>query len=160
MRGLGMWGVEAWVLPVSGAVALLGSLLMTVAPTPVVNPRRHLRESATTLPRYPADSLVRVVVARDLFRADRRPSTVAYDPSRGATPLPEGPPKPQLLLTGVVWGEEPEAVVEGLPSAAGPRVVRIGDVVGGVTIKRIEQSRLVATGFDTTWTLTVRVPWK
>jgi hypothetical protein len=38
--------------------------------------------------------------------------------------------------------------------------VRAGDVVGGVTVKRIEQVRVIAVGFDTTWTLTVREPWK
>lgn len=152
---MGVWGFL-----LSGVVALIASLTVAVVPGVVVRASRAtaVREAPTL--GYPADSLERVAVARDLFRTDRRPAALAYDPARGAAPLPDGPPKPQLLLTGIVWGDEPEAVIEGLPSATGPRVVRTGDSIGGVTIKRIEPSRLIATGFDTTWTLTVRVPWK
>jgi hypothetical protein len=141
-------------------VALAAGTFVTVVPSPMLGVAESKSARAMTVTRYPADSLRRVAVARDLFRADRRPAVVAYDPSRGAAPLPEGPPKPQLALTGVVWGDVPEAVIEGLPTAPGPRVVRAGDVVGGVTVKQIEQNRVIAVGFDTTWTLTVREPWK
>jgi hypothetical protein len=104
--------------------------------------------------------LGRVVTGRDLFRTDRRPAQVAYDPLRGAAPLPEGPPKPALSLTGVVWGSVPEAVIEGLPTTDGPRVVRVGDVVGGLAIRRIGRGGVVVAGMDTTWTLAVKEPWK
>lgn len=110
--------------------------------------------------RYAADSLARDVVRRDVFRVGRHPAAVAYDPVRGAAPPPPGPPKPALVLTGIVWGAAPEAVVEGLPNASGPRVLRVGDVWGGVRVRRIAQNRVVLSGFDTTWTLTVREPWK
>lgn len=160
MRGLGRWGVGAWVVLVSGVFALLVAAAVTAVPSPVLAAVGARASQSAAVGRYPADSLRRAVVARDVFRTDRHPAAVAYDPSRGAAPLPDGPPKPQLILTGVVWGEDPEAVIEGLPTAPGPRVVRVGDVVGGVTVKRIEQARVIAVGFDTTWTLTVREPWK
>lgn len=156
----GLWGVAVWAFPVSGIAGLILSFVVAVVPSEAVVVRRSASLPTMTPSKYPADSLSRVVVARDLFRVGRRPGVVAYDPVRGAAPLPDGPPKPQLVLTGVVWGDEPEAVVEGLPTTSGPRVVRVGDAVGGVTIKRIEPARLIAAGFDTTWTLTVRVPWK
>jgi len=149
-----------WAFVCSGVAALIVAFVVRVVPMVAATTSRRPRADSPIEARYPADSLARVVVGRDLFRSDRRSATIAYDPSRGAAPLPDGPPKPQLVLTGVVWGSEPEAVVEGLPTSTGPRVVRAGDVVGGVTIKRIEVNRLVAMGFDTTWTLTVRVPWK
>ncbi|HZH40408.1 MAG TPA: hypothetical protein VFD85_05335 [Gemmatimonadales bacterium] len=160
MKGVGMWAVVVWVLPMTGAAALLLSVFVAVVPSRAVVVERGTTGREAIVPKYPAESLGRAVTARDAFRADRRPAPVAYDPARGAAPLPDGPPKPQLVVTGIVWGEEPEAVMEGLPTTIGPRVVRVGDAVGGVTIKRIEQSRLVAVGFDTTWTLSVRVPWK
>jgi len=156
----GTWEVAVWTLLVSGIAALVLSFVVAVVPSEPVVVRRSAPAPTMTPPRYPADSLSRVVVARDLFRVGRRPAGIIYDPARGAAPLPDGPPKPQLVLTGVVWGDEPEAVVEGLPTTSGPRVVRVGDAVGGVTIRRIDPARLVAAGFDTTWTLTVRVPWK
>ncbi|HKV43581.1 MAG TPA: hypothetical protein VJT32_02720 [bacterium] len=160
MRGVGMWGVGVWVLPMAGGAALLASVFVTVAPSQALVVKRRDARRPDVVAKYPADSLARVVAGRDLFRADRRAAAVRYDPTRGAAPLPDGPPKPQLAVTGIVWGDEPEAVLEGLPTTTGPRVVRVGDAIGGVTIKRIEQGRLVAVGFDTTWTLSVRVPWK
>jgi len=160
VRGVGMWGVGVWAVLAGGVVALVAGTFVNAVPSPVLGAAEAKSTRGVTVTRYPADSLRRVTVARDPFRADRRPAVIAYDPARGAAPLPDGPPKPQLALTGVVWGEVPEAVIEGLPTAPGPRVVRAGDVVGGVTVKRIEQARVIAVGFDTTWTLTVRQPWK
>lgn len=160
MKSVGMWGVGVWAVLVGGVVALAVAVFVTAVPRPMLGAVGARSARAVTAARYPADSLRRVVVARDVLRTDRRPAAIAYDPSRGSAPLPDGPPKPQLTLTGVVWGEVPEAVLEGLPTAPGPRVVRAGDVVGGVMVKRIEQTRVIAVGFDTTWTLTVRVPWK
>lgn len=160
MRSLALSGLVGWVLLVSGFAALLVSAFATSIPEAALSVATAQAVVTPAAVRYPADSLARVALSRDVFRTDRRPALVGYDPARGAVPLPEGPPKPQLTLTGVVWGERPEAVIEGLPTTVGPRVVGVGDVVGGVTVARIEPGWVVAMGFDTTWTLTVRVPWK
>jgi hypothetical protein len=109
---------------------------------------------------YPADSLARAAAARDLFRADRRPAPVAYDPVRGTAPAPDAPPKPVLVLSGIIWGALPQAVIEGLPGVDGPRVMRVGDVVAGLKVRDIESNRVLIAGMDTTWSLTVREPWK
>ena len=155
---MGDWGSGVWLL--SGIAALVGSLAVRTVPPPALPALRPtVVPSAVSTP-YPADSLARAVVTRDLFRSDRRPAGVPYDPLRGAVALPDGPPKPQLTLTGVVWGEVPEAVIEGLPTTDRPRVVRAGDVVGGLAIRHIGEGSVVVVGMDTTWTLTVRVPWK
>lgn len=98
------------------------------------------------------------LVTHDPFRARRVPAPIAYDPmALGAGPAP---PKPVLTLTGIAWGAQPEAVIEGLPGSDGPRVVRTNETVGGLKIKRIATDRVVVVGMDTTWVLTVREPWR
>lgn len=160
MTGLGIrdWGLVGWAL--SGAAAVVASLAMRVVPPAVVTKARQRSSPSAVSAPYPADSLARAVVARDLFRVDRRPAGVPYDALRGAVPLPDGPPKPQLTLTGVVWGDIPEAVIEGLPTTDGPRVVRLGDLVGGLAIRHVGRGSVVVVGMDTTWTLAVKEPWK
>lgn len=109
-----------------------------------------------------ADSLTRQAAARTPFRMARGPAAVPYDPERGAVEAaaPPAPPKPALSLSGIVWGAEPSAVVEGLPGSDGPRVLRGGDTVGALKVRRIAQQQVVITGMDTTWTLRVREPWR
>ena len=57
-------------------------------------------------------------------------------------------------------GNDPSAVIEGLPGVEGSRVVRVGDVVAGLQVKNITNGRVVIAGVDTTWVLEVREPWK
>jgi len=101
-------------------------------------------------------------VERDPFRVTRRPATVLYDPLRLAQPALPPTPKPALALVGIVWdtGRDPTALVEGLPGADGPRAVRQGETIAGLRVRTITRDRLVITGLDTTWTLTVREPWR
>ena len=66
---------------------------------------------------------------------------------------PETPPR-------LVVGADPSAVIEGFPGIQGPRVVRPGDVIGQLTVRRIEAARVEVIGMDTTWMLTVRKPWQ
>jgi hypothetical protein len=108
------------------------------------------------------DSLVAGLVARDPFRVTRRPSDVVYDPVRLVQPATPPVPKPALALVGIVWdgGHDPTALVEGLPGVDGPRPFRQGESIAGLRVKTIKLDRVVITGLDTTWTLTVREPWK
>jgi hypothetical protein len=108
------------------------------------------------------DSLAYSLVARDPFHVTRRPSNVVYDPLRLAQPASPPAPKPALVLVGIVWdsGRDPTALVEGLPGADGPRPVRSGEMIAGIRVKTIKADRVVITGLDTTWTLTVREPWR
>jgi len=100
------------------------------------------------------------IQSRDPFRIGRRPVLPAYDPMRLAEQQAPPPPRPTLVLDGVMDGNPASAVVEGLPGVEGPRVVRVGDVVGGLSIKEVAKARVVITGMDTTWVLQVREPWK
>jgi hypothetical protein len=103
---------------------------------------------------------VAAVVSRDPFRIGRRPTLPAYDPQRLAEQSAPPVPKPTLTLVGVMDGREPSAVVDGFPGVEGSRVVRVGDVVAALQIKKIANGRVVIAGLDTTWVLEVREPWK
>ena len=157
-----------WINAACLATATLGLTLgMRLAGWPlvrvVVPPRADAAAAVfSPPPLVKPDSLAAVLVARDPFRVTRRPSNVVYDPLRLAQPATPPPPKPLLALVGIVWdnGRDPTALVEGLPGVDGPRPVRQGETIAGLRVKAIKPDRVVITGLDTTWTLTVREPWK
>lgn len=106
------------------------------------------------------DSLVLAVVDHDPFRLTRSPAATAYSPVPVEPVYVEPPPpKPQLVLTGIMWGDEPIAIVEGVPGIDGARLLRPGDSVGGIRIRRITRQDVTLVGMDTTWVLQVRKPW-
>lgn len=111
-----------------------------------------------------ADTLVAAAIRRPLFRPARRPAAVGFDPARSEQAASEtGAPqaeRPPLAVSGILWGPEPAAILEGLPGTDGSTVLRQGETVGGIRVSRIEQGRVVLVGRDTTWTLEVRNPWR
>jgi hypothetical protein len=151
-------------LLLGGVTGVIAIVRLTVAPlVPVRLPVTTDVVPSVAAPRtaraIAADS-VTLVVARDPFRAARRPAFPPYDPLRLAELQAPPPPRPMLLLVGVVNGTQPSAVVDGLPGVEGSRVMRVGDVVAGLRVKEIRNSRVVIAGMDTTWVLEVREPWK
>jgi len=154
-----IWGAGVWVA-LGGVALVVSAFAPVVTRTPLAVLRRPPPPSAVLRP-YPADSLARLAVARDLFRLARRAPPIAYDPQRAAAPV-EAPqaPKPVLALLGLVAGVQATAVIEGFPGVEGARVVRAGDVVSGIKVKEIVSDRVVLVGMDTTWVLRVREPWK
>lgn len=152
-------------LIVAAALGLALGVRLVAAPLVQVSVPPRVDTPPTTTPAPPAghpDSLVTELVARDPFRVTRRPSEVVYDPVRLAQPVTPPLPKPTLALVGIVWdsGRDATALVEGLPGVDGPRPVRQGETVAGLRVKTINSDRVVITGLDTTWTLTVREPWR
>ncbi len=100
------------------------------------------------------------LIAHDPFRPARVPAAVAFDPDPApADPAPPPEPRPQLVLSGIVWGTRPAAIIEGLPGTAETRLVQPGEAIGAIRVRRIERDRVVLTGMDTTWVLRVREPW-
>jgi hypothetical protein len=110
-------------------------------------------------PKIGSDS-VAAIVSRDPFRIGHWPALPAYDPLRLAEQLAPPPPRPALVLAGLMDGVEAAAVIEGFPGVEGARVVREGDVIGLLTVRKVGSGRVVITGMDTTWVLQVREPWK
>lgn len=106
-----------------------------------------------------ADS-VTAIASHDPFRIGHRPALPAYDPLRLAEQQAPLPPRPTLVLVGVMDAASPSAVIEGFPGVDGARVVRVGDVISGLAVKKVGSGRVVVTGMDTTWVLQVREPWK
>jgi hypothetical protein len=149
----------------SAAALGLGVVGLTTPLAPVNLPAARVRQEVTrraNTGRNGIDSLVRLVVSRTPFRARRRPAAVRFDPTPATQPseLQTNTPKPTLSLSGIVWGAEPTAVVQGLPGVEGSKVVRRGDVIGGIRVSRIDRSRIWLSGLDTTWTLALKEPWK
>jgi hypothetical protein len=151
-------------LLVVGLLGVTASVRIVAGPIARVHLPRAAAHDASAqvigLGNHIATESVAAVVSRDPFRLGRRPLLPAYDPLRLAEQLAPQPPKPRLIVVGVVNGSEPSAVIEGLPGVEGSRVVRVGDVVAGLQIKRIANGRVVIAGMDTTWVLEVREPWK
>ncbi|HEX5387135.1 MAG TPA: hypothetical protein VFW66_10570 [Gemmatimonadales bacterium] len=146
----------------TGGLELRPSLSGTLPIPAQPAPRPALRFDSEPAP--PLDSLLRAAAAKAPFRASRTPASVPYDPARASQPAaPAAPPmpKPALTLSGLVWGgRTPAAVIEGIPGTDGSRVLRAGETVNGIRVRRIRRDGVVLSGLDTTWTLTVRVPWK
>lgn len=158
--------VNAWRIPLVLAAALGSVVVIRLAAWPLVQvdlssvsePVGSSR--SVDAPRKVAAESVAAITARDPFRVGRRPALPAYDPLRLAEQLAPPPPRPALLLVGIVDGLNPSAVIEGFPGVEGARVVRVGDVVAGFTIKQVRWGQVRITGMDTTWVLEVREPWK
>lgn len=133
-----------WVTT-SALVTLLAGPAAAQSPAPAAEGAGLLRLASSTTP----------------FRLDRRPPTVRYGlPAVPPAPPPAPrPPKPVLQLTGVVWGAEPAAIVEGVPGIEGPAVFTVGQVIGGISLTRLKADQADFAGLDTTWVLKVRVPW-
>lgn len=147
-----------WALPISGIAALCWAVLAPIASTIAPGPPARGAEPAVAQP-YPAESLARLAVNGDVFRLHRTPAGVSYDPLRGAVSEAPPAPKPQLALSGIVWGAEPAAILEGLPGIEGPRVLRRGETVAGLRVRQITRERVTVVGLDTTWTLKVKTSW-
>jgi hypothetical protein len=112
-----------------------------------------------------ADSLVANALRRPLFRPARRRAAIGFDPSRSAQAAssesaPAPAERPTLALSGIVWGAEPAAIVEGIPGTEGSTVLRRGDASSGIRVTRIDRLRVVLVGRDTSWVLEVREPWR
>lgn len=106
------------------------------------------------------DSLAAEAVQSAPFRVKRAPAAQAFDARRQNGPVGAATPRPSLILTGILWGRSPAAIVEGLPGTEGGKLVRRGDIVNGVAIRSITRTTLSAAGLDTSWTLRVREVWR
>jgi len=151
-------------LIVTGAFGITLGVRLVALPIARVEvpPRVSMVPSTSTAEPAQPESLATSLAGKDPFRVSRRPATVLYDPTRLAQPGAPRPPMPAIALVGIVWGtrRKPTALVEGIPGVDGPRPVEQGDTVGGLRVRRIQRDRVVITGFDTTWTLSVREPWR
>jgi len=152
--------LSCWAGIAGGVAALAWAALVPLSPA-LAGATSEPAARHVELAQYPGDSLAHLLVVKDPFRTSRLPAAVTYDPIQGggasATPPSQRPP---LVLDGILWGRLPEAVIEGWPGIEGSRVVRPGDRVAGLAVRRITRRDVVIADADTTWTLTVREPWR
>ncbi|HEU4700018.1 MAG TPA: hypothetical protein VFS40_12620 [Gemmatimonadales bacterium] len=166
VRALLRAGLLLWILAIAGLGLWVWRTPSLVPDPPAIaatalGARTALTREPPATP--PTDSLVERAIRRTPFRLERRPAGAAYDPATalllGGAPPPPKPTPPRLALTGLVLGEAPAAVVEGLPGTEGPRVMQRGEVVSGVRVLRIQSDRVVVRWSDTTWTVPLRTTW-
>jgi hypothetical protein len=154
--------IEAGIWTLALAAVVLGSFGWRGAvPTPVIE------RSTSAMPASSTDTVdagqliaaVDSVVSRDPFRITRRPAPVAFGTQVSpSAPVPPQPERPRLRLAGIIGGPPWEAILEGFPSRAGGIVVRGGDLVGDVRIRRITRDTVVVEASDSTWKLTLQRP--
>lgn len=153
----GLWSVTAVALIVTG-------LGVRAARATSVTPARPIISAAPEPRRLDADSIaqaVAYVVANDPFRLSRHPATVAYSPALEglAPPAPVRPPRPNLVLRGVVGGPPWSAILDGIPGREGSALVRRGDSLGTLVVRAVGRDTVIIKGADTTWRLTVKPLW-
>jgi hypothetical protein len=102
-----------------------------------------------------------MIVRNDPFRVTHQPATLSYGTGvETLKPTVPRPPRPILTLQGVIgrpnrW----EAVIAGIPGRDGGVVVRPGDTLAGLRIRRIGRDTVVVGAVDTIWKLTVKGVW-
>ena len=153
----GLWGLAsvailATVVEVRG-VAATGIVAARPLPAAPLPPRRPDPDSVGRAVEY--------VVANDPFRLSRQPATVPYAPAlEGLAPPPTArPPRPTLVLRGIVGGPPWSAILDGLPGREGSALVRRGDTVGTILVRAVGRDTVIIQGADTTWRLTVKRAW-
>jgi hypothetical protein len=101
---------------------------------------------------------------RNPFRVDRKPASVRFTPWESAPPS-SPPPKPApirppLAVVGIVGGPPWSAVVEGIPGRETGVLLTVGEEANGIHLTEIRGDTVRLAGFDTTWALTPRRPWR
>jgi hypothetical protein len=157
----------------SAAALSVGAVAGWMDGTPHVALPEHraiARQAAAAIPHIVAgdviDDAAGATSDHDPFRLTREPSAVPYDAGQDGPPVtaPPPPPKPPLALSGIV-GPPWVAVLEGVPGRTGSVLAKPGDTLSRLPLTllilhRIWHDTVVVRGADTTWTLTVRHPWR
>ena len=136
-----------------------------VAESPAISEESDVAEAATGsgASSEAGAGLLRLAGRMTPFRLLRSVPTSRYAGAVAAgtpvAPAPPAAPKPVLILSGILWGPSPEAILDGIPGQAGAVVVHPGMAVGALKVTTIERTRVRVVGMDTVWNLTVRVPW-
>lgn len=144
-----------WIVSVVVALTGTASAIVMQRPPRSTEPAMPLgREpSNQTAAAKAADDQLRAILAGDVFRRERAAPDSTIQTATQATPRPPTPPKPRLMLRGLVGGPPWNAIIEGIPGHDGSYVVRAGDSVSGLRIRSVNRDGTTIRGMDTTWTL-------
>lgn len=158
-------GIERLVLIGSGILLVL-ALVRGQAVSTTVNTESNPLLHAIPQPLGTSDEVLTAarsaVVSSDPFRITRRPPAVAFRPGAMESEMEvEAPrlPYPTLALAGILGGPPWQAVVRGFPGRSGNIVVKEGESVDEVLFKKVTKDSVVVESADTSWVLTMRLPW-
>ena len=144
------------------AIAALVSVVMGMRMPTIVAAMSVESKSESAAPQDnptdPAGELMKLADKVAPFRATGEVPSIRFGEAP-PPPTPPPPPKPALSLSGILWGKEPAAILEGIPGREGQVVLRQGHGDGVLRVTRIDTASVVITGLDTTWVLRVRQPW-
>jgi hypothetical protein len=124
-----------------------------------------LRSSPVWIDEFGGDVQVHAAVTlveANPFRFDRGPASVRYQAElegSSGPPSPATPPKPTLVLRGIVGGPPWEAMVDGIPGRQGSVLIRQGDTLGQLDVRAISRDTVTIRGADTTWKLAMKRSW-
>lgn len=154
------------------ATYVVGTLLclvgLGVAPLGIRD--RELPARAAGAPARPAPAGEHVVPVAELvalapFRSTRRAPEVTYAEARarGEASRPDEQEgsvvRPDWQLTGIVWGDTPIALFDGIEGEGRTRLAAIGDDIGPFRVARIDSTEVVVSRGDSTWIYRITVPW-
>lgn len=143
------WGAigAAWVAVVLLLAAGLRGLL--VEPLPAAEEREMDRAAATAAPRTAAvGQEVAMVLRADPFHPERHaPATRFRFPGEGTATGP-AVSVAALKLIGVALIEEGRSFALVQAGGDAPRLVRVGENIGGYTLRRVERDRAIFAGPD------------
>jgi hypothetical protein len=143
-------GIE-WTRPLPSATLKALAAVPTLARPQILDPGQ-------------LDSAQHDAINRNPFRLARRPASVAFGvepavPSAAAMVSPPRPAKPQLRLRGII-GPPWEAILDGVPQRSSGVVVRNGDVLADLQVRRVTRDSVVVADADTVWILRLERPWR
>jgi hypothetical protein len=153
----GLWGATA-------VAAIIAAVGVRAARATLATSARPILTAAAEPRHLDADSIaqaVAYVVANDPFRLSRHPASAAYSPAlEGLAPPPVArPPRPNLVLRGIVGGPPWSAILDGVPGRDGNVIMRRGDSLGTIVVRAVGRDTVIIKGADTTWRLTVKRSW-
>lgn len=156
---IGLWALTLLVIGIGvwrsrSALDIVALTKPTLGPAPMVAPVADADSLASL-----ADRLTQ----SDPFRTARRPSDVAYDPTRSGDAHPAAvhaaPTIPTLTIAGIVGGPPWTALMNGVPGRDGSASVRAGDTIAGTRVIAVARTSVTLSMADTTWRLTLHAPW-
>lgn len=153
-----LWSVASVLL----LIAALGARRSALYGSDNVPPRVP-STPAVSERRAPSAETSSGVADHDPFRLERHPSPIPYKAElEGVAPpaAPPKPPKPVLVLSGILGGPPWEALIEGIPGHEGSTVVREGQVISGFTVRSVRRDSVIIRSADTTWRLGLKRSWQ
>lgn len=146
-----------------GGIALAGAVgavrfALAASPAAFAEPESVPAAGAAAPAAANADSLAQAIVARNPFRIHRTAAGRPYRPESDdeASQPPAAPPRPTLVLSGILVDDEPTALIEGIPGTLGVHALRLGEAFERYRLTEVRAEYVVVAGPDTTWILQLR----